>query len=360
MIVSKKMIVKAAAAPLPSDGGKSAQLGKRFEKGETHMEYRLACCEEKKKIIAFMDAYWGSRHPILHKEEYFQYYFCTHKDRLNFALALEGESICAVCGFTPCNEACSEIWISLWQAAPKKNGVGLELMSRMLSLTGAQRMSCNNIRPETQVFYQFLGYETGELKQYYRLGTRMDFQLAQPENLQRPEVDRTVYYRRVSSFAELCACAELPSVSLPQKDLWYVQRRFFQFPGYAYELYGLYEKGRIRALLAVRPNPVNDRCVLRIVDYWGTEEDFGRVGGTIEALLEQYRAEYADLYCTGLSQQALTQAGFTLREHGSRTVIPNYLNPPVACNTDYFYFTSDPTDFRMFRADGDQDRPNCS
>ena len=64
------------------------------------------------------------------------------------------------------------------------------------------------------------------------------------------------------------------------------------------------------------------------------------------------------MYCTGLSDASVNAGGFTLRERGSETVIPNYLNPPVDFNTDYFYFTSDASGFRMFKADGDQDRPN--
>ena len=111
-------------------------------------------------------------------------------------------------------------------------------------------------------------------------------------------------------------------------------------------------------MFVLRVNPVGENTVLRLVDYWGSEEDFAKVGGTIDALLQQYDAEYCDMYCTGLSEDSVNAGGFTLRERGSETVIPNYLNPPVDFNTDYFYFTSDAQGFRMFKADGDQDRPN--
>ena len=46
------------------------------------------------------------------------------------------------------------------------------------------------------------------------------------------------------------------------------------------------------------------------------------------------------------------------REPGDGVVIPNYLTPPLLENTEYYYFTNEPEHFVIFRADGDQDRPN--
>ena len=51
-------------------------------------------------------------------------------------------------------------------------------------------------------------------------------------------------------------------------------------------------------------------------------------------------------------------AGFTERVEGDGCIIPNYLTPPVHENTEYYYFTNKPESFVLFKADGDQDRPN--
>ena len=34
------------------------------------------------------------------------------------------------------------------------------------------------------------------------------------------------------------------------------------------------------------------------------------------------------------------------------------LTPPLRQNTEYYYFTNQPDGFVLFKADGDQDRPN--
>ena len=54
----------------------------------------------------------------------------------------------------------------------------------------------------------------------------------------------------------------------------------------------------------------------------------------------------------------MAAAGLSQRQEGDGTVIPNYLDPPVQENTEYYYFTNRPEGFVLFRADGDQDRPN--
>ena len=51
-------------------------------------------------------------------------------------------------------------------------------------------------------------------------------------------------------------------------------------------------------------------------------------------------------------------AGFAERAPDDANTIPNYLTPPLYENTEYYFFTSDPAHFTLFKADGDQDRPN--
>ena len=54
----------------------------------------------------------------------------------------------------------------------------------------------------------------------------------------------------------------------------------------------------------------------------------------------------------------MAAAGFCERREGDANILPNYLQPPLFENTEYYYFTSDPGRFVLFKADGDQDRPN--
>ena len=78
----------------------------------------------------------------------------------------------------------------------------------------------------------------------------------------------------------------------------------------------------------------------------------------MDKLLADTGAEYADCYCAGIPAEVFAAMGFSERKPDDGTIIPNYLTPPLYDNTEYFYFTNRPDGFVLFKADGDQDRPN--
>ena len=123
----------------------------------------------------------------------------------------------------------------------------------------------------------------------------------------------------------------------------------------------LAEEGRIAAYLVTRTVTVEEAGgakVLRIVDFIGRPEQLPRLGAAIDRIMQAEKAEYADCYCAGISPALFLQAGFVERKEEDAVVIPNYLDPPLYENTEYYYFTNQPDGFVLFKADGDQDRPN--
>ena len=77
-------------------------------------------------------------------------------------------------------------------------------------------------------------------------------------------------------------------------------------------------------------------------------------------MLEEYEAEYLDLYSHGVPLKILKQAGFINREKVEGLVIPNYFEPFEQKNIDLrFAYKTDQSlpPVRLFKADGDQDRP---
>ena len=77
-----------------------------------------------------------------------------------------------------------------------------------------------------------------------------------------------------------------------------------------------------------------------------------------DKLLREAGAEYLDCYNAGIPAAVWRAAGLRERLPGDGVTIPNYLTPPLQENTEYYYFTSAPENFVLFKADGDQDRPN--
>lgn len=316
---------------------------------------RLAQNNERGLITDFLDTHWGSRHPLIHCTDFFEHYYMP-RGQLQFALAFSENELCAVAGYILANERkAPDIWVSIWCAKKGYNGAGLELMAALPKLTGARVMACNNIRPKTIAFYTFLGYTADRLPHYYRLGDTDTFQVAKIAQAERLPVSPGKPLEPLPTEEALRAVLQPNETLSPHKDLWYLTRRYYHFPRQSYDVWHL--DGRI---LVTRTVDVEGRRVLRVVDYIGPAEDFPLLGFGIDLLMKEQNIEYADCYCAGISAEQMAQAGWSERKEDCPNIIPNYLTPPLYENTEYYYFTSNSEHFMMFKADGDQDRPNIT
>lgn len=333
------------------------------KKNTAPLTFRLVEYGEREKLLDFINANFDWRLPLVNRREFFEHYYCG--DRLQFAVAeCEGQWQAAA-GYILANRSeTPDLWVSVWVAVKGANGAGLELMNALPALTGARVVACNNIRENTCVFYRFLGWEAERLAHYYRLadrGSAEDFKLCRPASCERLPVGGDLTLDKVSTTVRLAGLGMPPSSHTPQKDLWYITRRYFAFPHLSYDVWSISEKGRLLAYLVTRTVASGEQGeipVLRIVDYIGEDAVLPRIGAAVDKLLAKTGAEYADCYCAGIPAEVFAAMGFTERKPGDGAIIPNYLTPPLYDNTEYFYFTSKPEGFVMFKADGDQDRPN--
>ena len=317
--------------------------------------FRLARRQDKSAIVAFLDQHWGSRHPLVHVDDFFTYYY-EDGDRLQFALCEDGGRIVALAGYIRANRSdAPDIWISIWCADPSARGAGMQLLEVLPRLCGARIAACNNIRPKVAALYRFLGYDAQRLPHYYRLADRDEYAVARIVQKNILPVGDGPALARVES-AEHLAEIYVPHPELrPFKDLWYLSRRYFAYPRQHYDVWHL--NG---ALLVTRTVPVNGTAVLRVVDYVGEPHRFPDFGPGLQKWMTQTGAEYADCYCAGISAAQMAAAGFCERLENDVNILPNYLTPPLYENTEYYYSTTQPEHFLLFKADGDQDRPNLS
>lgn len=325
---------------------------------------RLARQQEAPDIVAFLDAHWGSKHPLVHLPEYLDFYYRPFGDEgpLQFAVAEREDRLLAVAGYIRANRLeHPDIWVSIWCAAKGENGAGLELMAALPDLTGARLVACNNIRPKTMVFYRFLGYTAERLPHFYRLAKRDHYTVARIVRRVLLPAGGRATLRLLPDEAALAACGYLPDPARrPYKDVWYLTRRYYHYPHQRYDVWAVQLDGAVKALLVTRCVPVDGAAVLRILDYSGPPAVFAELGKAIGQLMQDAQAEYADCYCSGIDKETMAAAGFCERLQEDENILPNYLTPPLYENSEYYYFTSNTENFTMFKADGDQDRPNLS
>ena len=327
--------------------------------------FRLVRPDERQAVMDFINRHFDMQLPLINREEFFRYYYCG-EDTLRFAVAEQDGQYAAICGYIPANESAADVWASIWVSAKGHSGAGISLMDAMPRLLNARLVACNNIRKKTCVLYHFLGWTAERLPHYYRLASRLDkadFKLCIPVSTERLPVSGDLALTRIDSAAQLHALGMPPTPHTPAKDAWYLARRYFAYPHQSYDVYAALENGAPLCYLVARTVMSGDDGsipVLRIVDFIGDDSVLPRIGAEIDRLLTEANAEYADCYCAGIPAVVFAAAGFTERQEGDGAVIPNYLTPPLYANTEYYYFTSDPQNFVMFKADGDQDRPNLA
>ncbi|MDL2215778.1 hypothetical protein LJB77_01765 [Ruminococcaceae bacterium OttesenSCG-928-N02] len=385
-------------------------------------QIRHALPADRAAIISFMNTHWGSEHPLVNNPVFFQYYYMPTPGVLQFCLSEDEEGIAALCGYIRAGAGeNASVWVSIWCARKNARGAGLALMGEMQALTKCDCLACNNIRANTMPFYTFLGYTARRLPHFYRLADKATYTVAhvaeKPVNAncatppagceqstnsavtQAQATQPTGCTKQVAgstrrapapllaaqggragnspaaahkpantpllvpihTLADLAGRFTPPTGTYPTKDLWYIGRRYFEypFPQQEYLVYGVPgESSHFDALLVLRCVPVERVNVLRLVDYIGPPALFGTLGPAISQVMAHFAAEYIDCYCYGIPPAIFEQAGFCERLPDSANIIPNYLTPILRENTEYYFFTSEENSFTLFKADGDQDRPN--
>ncbi|MDD4850368.1 MAG: hypothetical protein PHO10_06675 [Gemmiger sp.] len=333
--------------------------------------FRLARPGEEGRIVDFINEHFDMRLPLINRPEFFHHYYAGRDGCPQFALAEEGDTLLSAAGYILASAAPHpDVWVSVWVAVKGHNGVGLELMNALPDLLHANVVACNNIRAATCNFYRFLGWTATRLPHYYRLAPRPQggYRLAQPDPALSPAilpVKGGLLLENVPSAAALVPLGMPETPHTPVKDSWYLRRRYFHYPHFTYDVWAARAEagGPLLAYLITRTVTAADTGlapVLRLVDYIGKDEHLPRLGLALDALLQQTGAEYIDCYCAGIPPEIWAEAGFYQRKISDAAIIPNYLTPPLAENTEYYYFTNKPDNFVLFKADGDQDRPNLA
>ena len=238
-----------------------------------------------------------------------------------------------------------------------RNGVGLELMNALPDLLHANVLACNNIRP-TPAFYQFCGGRLSACPTI-TVWAAASYQLAKPLRYIPPGPARFRMEKwgrgRPDPAGDAC------HAHTPVKDTWYLRRRYFRYPYFHYDVWAARGNGKLLAYVVTRTVTAEETgCVpvVRLVDFIGEDAVLPRLGGALDAILNRAGGEYMDCCNAGIPAEVWQAAGFTERLEGDGSVIPNYLTPPLLENTEYYYFTNKPENFVLFKADGDQDRPN--
>ena len=299
--------------------------------------------------------------------EFFEYEFVID-GRVNIVIAKDKNTgkIQSYGGFLPASRNADklDIWGSGWITAPGSMGLlGVEIIKREKEMLGLRSVLSIGGLTTTTVPLQkaVMRYDdVGKMQRFYCLAARNEYRVATVKHYEpfAGDTNYQVQVERLNSIDDVerrydFSCSE---DAYPYKDAWYIRHRFFDYPCYDYQVFGLSEGGSVQALLMCRENEYNGVKVLRIVDYIGKAKLFGGLSEFFKVALTHY--EYIDMYCYGFDNTYVLQSGMIELQDGDTNIIPSWFAPFASKNVDIRVGTEKGKAV-FFKADGDQDRPNA-
>ena len=328
---------------------------------------RQAVESDVPQIIQFIKDNWNESHIFVKSKEFFQYVLCDERG-VNVIIAVDSENKiygmegCTFYNSTDTPDSSGMMWRCL-----KTSDVmlGIKIDQYMQTWQNQKFHFGVGSNPDTtlKITKRFYKHHVGKLDHFYRLNANIDdFRIASVEHKDILQCKNTnVTLRKIDTTHELLEI--LPDAILrqytPYKDITYIIRRYFEHPVYHYDLYLIKrEKEENHSVLVIRKVKANNRVAIKIVDFIGNNQELGGVGKALDQLMRMENAEWIDIYCIGISEKELNNAGLIRLEENDKNIIPNYFEPFVKQNVDIYYTTPKLDGVKLFRGDADQDRPN--
>ncbi len=322
---------------------------------------RFATKEDIPGIMQFIRDDWAQNHILAHDREIFDFQY-VYGDEVCFVLSVEKETeeIEGILGYIPYGtEGDRDIFTALWKVRKSKNPFqGMEQLYFLEEHGRCRNLYCVGINRQTFSIYKYMKKQIADLEHYYMLNDLGSYQIAQiaEKQILRPVV-REAQVERMESFEQLQAIYDRLELCPPVKTLDFLKRRYFEHPEYTYIMYRVTCEGQ-DAVIIGRVQQQNSTRIYRIMDVLGAEQSFVAAGAYLREEMIREGYEYIDLYEYGMEEQSLQDAGFVKAEVDGANIIPNYFEPFVPENIEIHIFLPRNTKARMFKGDGDQDRPN--
>ena len=331
----------------------------------------IATLNDIDEIMKFIDDEWKKGHILGVSKDYFLYEY-KNKENLNFVISKNhSNKINGILGFLKSSsDINSTIWTTMWKVCKSSGSpmLGVDILN-FLRKQGFRSVMSIGINFETIGIYDYLRFHVGVLDHYFIPNNKITERKISiiPDRILQTEFTK-VQEKKLLSFKKL----ELNDIDddfsfnkyifrIPYKDLNYFNHRYFQHPIYHYELYGAYGAEELAAIVVVRVFEHLDSTCMRIVDFYGDDDALSSVVAGLVELMSSNGHEYIDFFCLGLSKKIILESGFIeVNCEENDIIIPNYFEPFVQKNISIKYFTDSQNleNLRIYKADGDQDRPS--
>ena len=323
------------------------------------------------EIMSFINSEWKEGH-ILARDEDFFIYEHHNKNQINFVISKNSRGrINGVLGFIPSALGeVSDVCTVIWKVSKNSQNpiLGIQLLQFLKKKIDIRTILSVGINKKTIGIYKYLGFFIGTLKHYVLLNKNIqEFKIGKVPDLEFLNniscIAKDLYSVKYikNEFDLLSFQFEKYEQNIPYKNKDYFEKRYFQHPIYQYDVIGIYNSKSLVGIFVMRVQAYNGAKALRIVDFVGEENSIQCFGNFILEVIQNEGYEYADFYCFGLDNKILNNAGFYLVDSFKEDlIIPDYFSPFLQKNMiiNFCVDTENIELIKLFKGDGDQDRPN--
>lgn len=325
---------------------------------------RRAVYDDIPDIMRFMDEHWKPGNILAKNRDFFEWQFLDG-DKLNMFIGVDEEcgKIYGMMGAIVYNKSSNpDVSGCTWQVIKSSNPIlGLEIQDYMFQELNVRYGCSAGLSDKSVRLNELFGDKIIVMDHYYRLADKEEYMIAKVKKKVIPVVENTGYCLEliytVDEMKQIISEEELAEQIL-SKDYFYIQRRYFEHPIYHYDIWKILDKkGDARAILITRDETVGDQKICKIIDYYGKSDFLGCITSALDNLINERDYEFIDIYSYGVPTSLYEQAGFNCCDENSENVIPNYFHPFIQKNVALRMIEYWIPGLRMFRGDGDQDRP---
>ena len=349
-----------------------------MDRYDSVFDFRRATIDDVDDIMLFIKSEWGDDHILANNRELFlwQYGNTEYGDNRNINMILmvdrSTKLIVGINGYILYSNDLSLKYIS--SAITKvKSGLtvplcGVEMIKRFISLVSPVAEYSSGTNPKTMIpiSKRVLNYDVGMMQQFYMLNEKeINFNVAIIKDRINHDTFSSNEYDLIyeETFDNLIGKYDFERQWNCQgyKSKEFIEKRYFQHPIYVYKVFGVKKINSndivYEALLVGREIRLKNVIIFRIVDFIGDIERIGDIGKSLQHLILENSYEYIDFVVSNLPEKITRKAGLILRKPGDVNIIPMYFEPFLQKNIDIWFQRSD-KQILIFKADGDQDRPN--
>ena len=323
------------------------------------------------KFQKFIGKYWIKKNHIFATDDKIFNWQYRKNSNYNFFTAKKNDDLIGVQGFVPLkhfdnNLDNSQIFLAFRRVIKGKHiGVGLKLHEEVFKEYKPKFVGAISIDEKTHNFLRWQGFSVEKMDHHVLLSQAINkFKIAKVSDFkifyEKKNKDLSLIKLNTKNIKSLLG-NKFYSVQIPVKSNNYIINRYLKHPFYEYLVFLIMDKKIPKALMVIRPIKINNSLVLRFVDFIGTNKSFLLTYEASIKLLQQYKAEYIDIYSYGISKKIFNQAGYINRYKELSLIIPSHFEPFEQKNIDIFCaFKSNYKNkiIRLFKGDGDGDRPN--